>query len=46
MSGKLRFNKPVENDLLEYIDNCLLPQNSVKKIEEFKEVLKEELDQF
>lgn len=38
MSGKLRFNKPVENNLLEYTDNCLLPQNNVKKIREFKDV--------
>lgn len=38
MSGKLRFNKPIENNLSEYLDNCLLPQNSVKKMEEFKEV--------
>lgn len=41
MSGKLRFNKPVENNLLEYVDNCLLPQNNVKKIEEFKDILSE-----
>lgn len=38
MSGKLRFNKPIENNLSEYVDNCLLPQNSVKKINEFKDV--------
>ena len=38
MSSKLRFNKPIENDLCKYIDNCLLPQNSVKKVEEFKDV--------
>ena len=39
MSGKLKYNKPIENDLSEYINNCLLPQNSVKKVECFKDVL-------
>ena len=39
MTGKLRFNKPIDTNLLEYVDNCLLPQNSVKKIEDFKEIL-------
>ena len=38
MSGKLRYNKPIENNLSEYIDYCLLPQNHVKKVEEFKDV--------
>ena len=38
MSGKLRYNKPIENNLSEYIDYCLLPQNHVKKVEEFKSV--------
>jgi len=39
MLGKLRLNKPVENNLSEYVNNCLLPQNSVKKIQDFKDVL-------
>lgn len=38
MSGRLRFNKPVVDNLFEYVDSCLLPQNSVKKAEEFKDV--------
>ena len=38
MSGKLRFNKPIVDNLSEYVNNCLLPQNSVKKIEDFKDV--------
>ena len=38
MTGKLRLNKPIENNLSEYIDNCLLPQNSVKKVQEFKDI--------
>lgn len=38
MSGKLRFNKPIDDNLSEYLDNCLLPQNSVKKVKEFKDV--------
>ena len=41
MTGKLRFNKPIENNLSEYIDNCLLPQNNLKKLTEFKEILSE-----
>ena len=32
MSGKLKFNKPVEDNLSEYANNCLLPQNNVKKV--------------
>ena len=28
----------LNNNLSEYVDNCILPQNSVKKIQEFKDV--------
>ena len=38
MSGKLRINKPIDNNLSDYIDSCLLPQNSVEKVENFKDV--------
>ena len=38
MLGKHRYNKPFEGNLSEYVDNCLLPQNNVKKVEEFKSV--------
>lgn len=38
MTGKLRYNKPFEGNLSDYVDKCLLPQNSVKKVENFEEV--------
>lgn len=38
MTGKLRYNKPFEGTLPDYIDKCLLPQNSVTKVTEFKDV--------
>ncbi len=38
MLGNHRYNKPFEENLSEYIDNCLLPQNSVKKVEKFQDV--------
>lgn len=39
MLDKHRYQKPFEGDLLQYIDNSLLPQNSVKKVEKFDDVL-------
>ena len=39
MTGKHRYNKPFDGNLSEYVDNCLLPQNSVKKFEDYKDVL-------
>ena len=39
MIDKHRYQKPFEGDLLQYIDNSLLPQNSVKKVEKFDDVL-------
>lgn len=38
MSEKHRYSKTFGGNLSEYIDNCLLPQNSVKKLKEFKDV--------
>ena len=38
MLGKQRNKKPFQGNLSEYVDFCLLPQNSVKKIEEYKDV--------
>ena len=38
MLGNHRYNKPFEGNLLEYIDNCLLTQNSVSKDEKFEDV--------
>ena len=38
MSEKHRYSKTFGGTLTEYVDNCLLPQNSVKKIPEFKDV--------
>ena len=38
MMGKHRYNRPFESDLLEYVDNCLLPQNSVTKVKDFQDV--------
>ena len=38
MSEKHMYSKTFSGTLAEYIYNCLLPQNSVKKIHEFKEV--------
>ena len=38
MMGKHRYNKPFEGNLQEYVDNCLLPQNSVTKVEDFQDV--------
>lgn len=38
MTGKLRYNKPFEGNLSDYVDKCLLPQNSVDKVEKFKDV--------
>ena len=37
MTGKHRYNNPFDGDLSEYVYNCLLPQNSVKKIENYKD---------
>lgn len=39
MSEKHRYSKTFGGTLAEYVDSCLLPQNSVKKIQEFKDVL-------
>ena len=39
MAEKHRHGKTFGGNLSEYVDNCLLPQNSVKKIQEFKDVL-------
>lgn len=39
MSEKHRHSKTFGGTLTEYVDSCLLPQNSVKKIQEFKDVL-------
>ena len=41
MSEKHRYSKTFGNTLLEYVDYCLLPQNSVKKVYEFKDVFSE-----
>ena len=38
MSEKHRYSRTFGGNLYEYIDNCLLPQNSVKKIEDFKDI--------
>lgn len=38
MMEKHRYNNPFEGDLLEYVDNCLLPQNSVTKVQDFQDV--------
>lgn len=38
MMGKHRYNKPFEGSLQEYVDNCLLPQNSVTKVQDFQDV--------
>ena len=38
MMGKHRYNKPFEGNLQEYVDNCLLPQNSVNKAKDFQDV--------
>lgn len=38
MMGKHRYNRPFEGNLSEYVDNCLLPQNSVKKVEKYADV--------
>ena len=38
MSEKHRHSKTFGGTLLEYVDYCLLPQNSVEKVEEFKDV--------
>lgn len=38
MLGKHRYNKPFEGDLTDYVDNCLLPQNSVSKVKDYQDV--------
>ena len=38
MMGKHKYNKPFEGSLSEYVDNCLLPQNSVNKVKDYKDV--------
>ena len=38
MMGEHRYNKPFDGNLAEYVDNCLLPQNSVKKVDDYKDV--------
>lgn len=39
MMEKNRYNKPTfEGSLQEYVDNCLLPQNSVTKVQDFQDV--------
>lgn len=38
MIGKRRNNQQIRRNLFEYVDSCLLPQNSVKKVEYFKDV--------
>ena len=38
MSEKHRYSKTFGGTLSEYIDYCLLPQNSVEKVQEFKDV--------
>lgn len=38
MMEKHRYNNPFEENLLEYVDNCLLPQNSVTKVKDFQDV--------
>jgi len=38
MSEKHRYSKTFGGTLSEYIDSCLLPQNSVKKSQDFKEI--------
>lgn len=38
MSEKHRYSKTFGGTLSDYVDLCLLPQNSVKKVQEFKDV--------
>lgn len=38
MSEKHRYSKTFGGTLSDYVDSCLLPQNSVKKVQEFKDV--------
>ena len=38
MTGKTKRNKSFDGNLCEFVDNCLLPQNSVKKVEDYKDV--------
>lgn len=38
MSEKHRHSKTFGGTILEYVDNCLLPQNSVKKLQEYKDI--------
>lgn len=38
MLEKHRYSQTANNDLAQYINNCLLPQNSVKKVESFEDV--------
>ena len=39
MTEKHKHSKTFGGTISEYVDNCLLPQNSVKKITEFKDVI-------
>ena len=39
MLRKKQQNSVLQNNLALYVDNCLLPQNSVKKVEKFEDVL-------
>ena len=38
MTGKTKHDKPFDGNLCEFVDNCLLPQNSVNKVEDYKDV--------
>ena len=38
MFGKNKNVTPFNGNLLEYVDNCLLPQNSVEKVQDFQDV--------
>ena len=38
MTGKTKHDKPFDGNLCEFVDNCLLPQNSVNKVANYKDV--------
>ena len=38
MLGKFRYNKPFDGTLFDYVDNCLLPQNSVTPVKDYSDV--------
>ena len=38
MISKPKYNKDANNDIINYVDSCLLPQNSVTKVTKFEDV--------